>query len=243
MTSSPLPVAILAGGVATRLRPVTETIPKALVDVAGEPFLAHQLRLLRRNGLERVVICAAYLGDMIEEYVRASRPEGLDVTVAYDGPRLLGTAGALRRAAPLLGSVFFVLYGDSYLPCNYNAVARAYQRSGKAALMAVYRNDGKWDRSNVEFADGEIRAHDKVHQTREMHYVDYGLGVLSQAALEPVPPDEPYDLAVLYQDLLCRGELAGYAVGERFYEVGSFSGIDELTGLLTEQALTKREQV
>ena len=117
-----MPVAILAGGLATRLRPLTGSLPKALVDIGGQPFIVHQLRLLRARGLERVVVCAGYLGDMIRDVVGDGSAIGLDVDYAFDGPRLLGTAGALRNAAPLLGDAFFVLYGDSYLECDYGAI-------------------------------------------------------------------------------------------------------------------------
>jgi len=226
------PVAILAGGLATRLRPLTQTFPKALLDVAGEPFIAHQLRLLRRQGVARVVICAGYLGEMIREFVHHGEEFGVDVTFAFDGPKLLGTAGALRQARPLLGQQFFVLYGDSYLPCDLRAVQRAFTASGQPALMTVYRNDGQWDASNVEFADGKLLAYDKRRKSPRMRHIDYGLGVLSAAVLDEVPADSPYDLAVLYQNLLRRGQLAAAEVPERFYEIGSFQGLDELAGLL-----------
>src|SRR5712691_5353435 len=127
------PVVILAGGLATRLRPLTETIPKALIDVNGEPFIAHQLRLLRTNGIERVVVCAGYLGEMIQEYVGIGVRFGLHVAFVFDGPKLLGTAGAIKRALPLLGPEFFVLYGDSYLPCDYHAVQSSFMRANKLA--------------------------------------------------------------------------------------------------------------
>jgi NDP-sugar pyrophosphorylase family protein len=146
-----LPIAILAGGLATRLRPITETIPKALIEVAGEPFLAHQLRLLRRYGFERVVLCVGYLGEMIQAFAGNGAAFGLRVEYAFDGPQLLGTGGALRRALPLLGERFAVIYGDSYLPCDYQAALAAFDDSGKLGLMSVYRNEGRWDTSNVEF--------------------------------------------------------------------------------------------
>src|ERR1700680_2157820 len=121
-----LPVAILAGGLATRLRPLTEALPKALVEINGEPFLAHQLRLLSRSGIDRVVLCAAYRGEQIREYAGDGRAFGLRVEYSFDGPQQLGTAGAIRRALPLLGDKFFVLYGDSYLPCDYAAIERTF---------------------------------------------------------------------------------------------------------------------
>jgi N-acetyl-alpha-D-muramate 1-phosphate uridylyltransferase len=234
--SEMFPVAILAGGLATRLWPLTKTIPKALVDVNGEPFIAHQLRLLTVNGIEQVVICAGYLGEMIQEAVGDGKRFGLRVSFSSDGPRLRGTAGAVKKAAPSLGSCFFVLYGDSYLPCNYRAVQTEFKKSRRMALMTVFRNDGRWDRSNVESTNGHILAYDKQNQTARMHHIDYGLGVFHQSAFERVPEDQPYDLARLYQDLLEQGELAACEVRERFYEIGSFEGLEDTRRFLAAQS-------
>ena len=177
-----LPVAILAGGLATRLRPLTETIPKALIEINGEPFAAHQLRLLKSRGIERVVFCVGYRAEMIEEYVGPGGRFGLDVSYSSDGPVLRGTAGAIHQAIPLLGDRFFVLYGDSYLPCNYAAVEGAFLDSGRQGLMTVFRNEGRWDTSNVEFAGGRILAYDKKQHPPRMQHIDYGLGVFHRSA-------------------------------------------------------------
>ncbi len=235
--SEPLaPVAILAGGLATRLQPLTATVPKALLDVNGEPFIAHQLRLLKCQGAERVVVCAGHLGEMTRQYVGDGSRFGLRVEWSFDGPRLLGTAGALRRARPLLGASFFVLYGDSYLPCDYRAIGRAFERSGALALMTVFRNENQWDRSNVELDGDRILAYDKAHPTPRMRHVDYGLGVLSARALDGVADDSPHDLAALYQSLLSRGELAALEVDQRFYEIGSFEGLEDTRRFLATRA-------
>ncbi|HEV8455366.1 MAG TPA: sugar phosphate nucleotidyltransferase [Gemmatimonadales bacterium] len=227
MSESLFAVAILGGGLATRLRPLTDAIPKALVDVNGEPFIAHQLRLLRSNGLDRMVYCAGYRGEMIREYVGTGARFGVTVEFSFDGLPLLGTAGAIRRALPLLGDSFFVLYGDSYLPCDYRAVQRAFVGSGQPALMTVFRNENRWDPSNVEFSEGRILAYDKTGRTARMQHLDYGLGVFARRAFDRVPRDSATDLARLYQSLLERGELAAWEVTQRFYEVGSFDGLEE----------------
>lgn len=236
MSAPLLPVAILAGGLATRLRPMTETIPKALLDINGEPFIVHQLRLLRASGITRVVICAGYLGEMIADTVGDGGGVGLAVDYSFDGPTLLGTAGALKRAVPLLGPAFFVLYGDSYLPCDYRAVQQAFVAGGRQALMTVYHNDGRWDASNVEFVDGCLVAYDKRQRTARMRHIDYGLGVFRQTAFDRIPADEPRDLAGLYQELLRDGELTGVEVDQRFYEIGSWEGLAEVRSLLRDQA-------
>jgi NDP-sugar pyrophosphorylase family protein len=226
---SALPAAILAGGLGTRLYPVTERIPKALVEVRGEPFLAHQFRLLRDRGIRRVVMCVGHYGEQIRDFAGDGRRFGLEVEFSWDGPVLRGTAGALRHALPLLGEEFFVLYGDSYLVCSYSATAEAFHRAGKPGLMTVFRNDGSWDTSNVEFDGGRILAYDKKNRTPRMRHIDYGLGVFHQSAFG----GGHADLAELYQDLLRRGELAAYEVPDRFYEVGSLEGIRDFAQYLS----------
>lgn len=226
------PVAILAGGLAKRLRPITERIPKALVDVAGQPFLAHQIRLLRGAGLRRIVLCAGYLGEMIEAEFGDGARFGVRIDYSFDAPRLLGTGGALKRALPKMGSPFFVLYGDSYLPIDYQEIARAFIAADTAGLMTIYRNEGRWDTSNAQFEGGRILQYDKGQRTPEMHHIDYGVGILRAESLAPWPNDEPFDLAEVYRRLLSENQLSGYEVTERFYEIGSPEGLVELDTFL-----------
>ena len=234
-----LTVAILAGGLATRLRPVTERVPKSLLHVNGEPFIAHQLRLLRGNGVRRVVLCVGFLGEMIRDVLGDGRAFGMEVEYSFDGAKLLGTAGAIRNALPLLRDAFFVLYGDSYLVCDYAAAERAFKTSGKLALMTVFRNDGMWDVSNVEFDGARILAYSKRELTPRMKFIDYGLGVFSVEAFERVRAAEPRDLADLYGELLGEGELAGMEVSQRFYEIGSEAGLEETARFLTSQEVAR----
>jgi N-acetyl-alpha-D-muramate 1-phosphate uridylyltransferase len=222
-----LPVAILAGGLATRLRPITETIPKALVDVAGKPFIVRQLEYLRAQGLTRIALCVGYLGGQIESLIGDGRALGLDVVYSYDGPRLLGTGGALRRALSLLGDRFLVMYGDSWLPIDFRAVERSFVASKLPALMAVLHNGDRWDKSNVLFRDGRIIEYNKRSPRPEMAYIDYGVGALSASMLAGYADDQVIDLADIYHALSLRGDLAGLEVTERFYEIGSHEGLDE----------------
>ncbi|MDR1520301.1 MAG: NTP transferase domain-containing protein [Planctomycetota bacterium] len=226
-----LPIAILAGGLATRLGGLTKATPKALLPVAGEPFIRRQLRLLSRNGFAEAVVCAGFLGDQIEKTVGDGREFGLAVSYSFDWPDLLGTGGALKNALPLLGDRFMILYGDSYLTIDYQKVAAAFAASGKPALLTVFRNDGRFDASNVIFAGGAIRLYDKKVKTPEMNYIDYGLGCLSAGILSSWPVDK-FDLAEVYAALSKTGSLAGHEVFERFYEIGSVGGLEELDGLL-----------
>jgi N-acetyl-alpha-D-muramate 1-phosphate uridylyltransferase len=227
-----LPIAILAGGLATRLGPLTQKIPKSLIPIAGEPFLAHQLRLLQKNGIQHVILCVGHLGEMIQQAIGNGAAFGLTIEYSYDGPTLQGTAGAIRTALPKLGESFFVVYGDSYLPCDYPAVAQEFARSGKPGLMTVFRNEGQWDTSNVEFKNGRILAYSKTHRTPRMHYIDYGLGVFKTEAFAR---SQATDLADVYSDLLRTGDLAAAEVHQRFYEIGSLAGIKEMETFLTEQ--------
>jgi len=232
--SAPLeiPVAVLAGGLATRLRPVTEKIPKSLIPVAGKPFLAHQLELLRSCGIRRAVLCVGYLGEMIQREFGDGSAFGLRLDYAFDGPKLLGTGGALKRALPLLGMEFFVLYGDSYLPIEYRPIAEFFRRSGKLGCMTVYRNEGRYDTSNVVFRDGSVMVYDKKKRLPEMHHIDYGLSLFQAAVFNAYPADEPFDLAEVMGKLVREKQLAGYEVRERFYEIGSPAGLSELETLL-----------
>ena len=227
-----LPVAILAGGLATRLRPITETIPKTLVTVAGHPFLAHQLRLLHSHGIRQAVLCVGHLGEMIQEQFGDGSAYGVRLQYSFDGPKLLGTGGAIKRALPLLDKRFLVLYGDSYLPMDYAAAVAAFEASGQPGLMTVFHNQGKWDTSNVVFADGTIRTYDKQERHPDMAHIDYGLGILRADALASYPDDRPFDLADVYRDLSRTGHLAGYEVRHRFYEIGSHAGLAELDQFL-----------
>ena len=227
-----MPAVILAGGLATRLRPLTETIPKALIEVSGKPFLWHQLQLLKRNGICSVVLLVGYLGEKIEESFGDGSELGVKLEYSFDGPVLLGTAGAIRQALPLLPERFFVLYGDSYLTCDYRGVEAAFLRSSLAGLMTVYRNEGLYDSSNIEFDGARIVRYDKLHRTSAMHHIDYGLGAFHRNAFASIPAGAEYDLATVYQELIEGGQLAALEVSERFYEIGSAEGLREASEFL-----------
>lgn len=220
-------VAILAGGLATRLRPITETVPKALVDVAGKPFIVRQLSYLNDQGISHVVLCIGYLGEMVREVVGSGESFGLEVSYSEDGPNLLGTGGALAKAIPLLGDDFFVLYGDSFLPVNFSAVQDAYEKSKQPALMTVLKNQNQWDKSNVLFEGGRLLEYNKRTPRADMTYIDYGLGVVSASVLKQRPVGQSFDLADIYQALSLKGQLAGLEVYKRFYEIGSYTGLKE----------------
>jgi NDP-sugar pyrophosphorylase family protein len=226
-----LPMAVLAGGRATRLGALTKTMPKALLPVAGEPFIHHQLRLLKRNGINDAVICAGHLGEHIEAAVGNGAAFGLHVRYSHDGPELLGTGGALRNALPLLGERFMVVYGDSYLDTDYPAVEAAFLNSGMNALMTVYRNEEKYDAGNVVYENGRVMVYDKCKKIPGMLWIDYGLGCFHANSIQEWH-EKRFDLADLYAKLSHIGELAGYEVLTRFYEIGSKCGLSELNAMM-----------
>jgi NDP-sugar pyrophosphorylase family protein len=221
-----LPVAILAGGLATRLHPATEKVPKALLPIAGRPFIHWQLELLARQGVTEVVLCAGHFGGQIQAAVGDGRGFGVTVRYSFDGDTLLGTGGALKHAQPMLGAAFFVLYGDSYLRCSFAAAQMAYEESQALGLMTVFCNEDRWEKSNVLLRDGRVVEYDKHSPRPGMRHIDYGLSILSIQALQRSPAGAAFDLADLYHELVSRGELAALTVNERFYEVGSVGGIE-----------------
>jgi NDP-sugar pyrophosphorylase family protein len=217
------PIAVLAGGLATRMQPATLTIPKSMLDIAGEPFIAHQLRLFRREGVERVVLCLGYLGEQVEAFVADGGQFGLQAAYSYDGEVLLGTGGALRRALPLLGEEFLVTYGDSYLDIPFRPVVDAFSTAGASGLMTVFHNAGRWDTSNIEFSNGRIVDYSKK-PTPRMTYIDFGLAMVSASVLADYAEGEAFDLADAYRGLVREDRMAGFEVDRRFYEIGSPSG-------------------
>jgi NDP-sugar pyrophosphorylase family protein len=224
------PICILAGGRGSRLGDRVAERPKPLLEVAGEPFLIHQLALLAQHGARDVVLCVGYLGRQIEAAIGARR-FGISISYSYDGPELDGTLGAIRRAREPLGERFLVLYGDTYLRVDYAAAAQAWALSGLPAMMVVLRNEGRWDVSNARFGKDRVLAYDKHRPAADMRWIDYGLGGLTAAALTLAAPDAN-DLSRLYEDLAQRGELYGFEASERFYEIGSPAGLAETDSFL-----------
>jgi NDP-sugar pyrophosphorylase family protein len=226
------PVCILAGGLGSRLGPQVRDTPKPLLQVAGEPFIFHQLRLLADHGFRKAVVCVGYLGELVVSQVGEQR-FGIDLDYSHDGPELLGTLGAVRRALPLLGRRFLVLYGDTYLRLDYRAAVQGWERSELPAMMTVLRNEGRWDVSNASFDGQRVTDYDKLSPSVGMAWIDYGLGGLSSDALAAVPA-ETSDLAELYAALAARGELFGFEATERFYEIGTPESFSEAEAFLAD---------
>jgi MurNAc alpha-1-phosphate uridylyltransferase len=229
-------VLVLAGGLGTRMWPQTATVPKALLPVTGRPFAEHQVELLVANGIDDIVFAIAYRGGMIRSALGDGRRWGVRIRYSDEGAHARGTGGAVRRfaASAMADEVFAVLYGDSYLRIDYPAVWEAYSRNRAPTLITVLENRDRWDTSNAAFAaDGSLLYRKGAGGRGGMHHIDCGLSVLSrEVVLERIPPHGISDLADLFAELGEQGELAGYEVRERFYEIGSKRGIAELDAFL-----------
>jgi NDP-sugar pyrophosphorylase family protein len=226
---------ILAGGLATRMRPLTETIPKAMIPVEGRPFIDHQLAWLAAHGVTEVVLSVGYLGEAIQAHVGDGARYGLSARVVNEGANLRGTAGAVRLAFDegVLDERFLLTYGDSFLPIDFAAVFRHFEAAGAPGLMTVYRNQGRWDTSNVIFDGRMVTLYDKQRKTRppeDFSFIDYGLSALTRQAVEQrIPAGQKADLSDLFHALSLRGELCGWESPERFYEIGSPQGLADFS--------------
>lgn len=242
--SSPLPtVALLAGGLATRMHPLTESVPKSLLNIDGEPFLAHQLRLLVAQGIYDVAVCCGHMGEQIESFAGDGSRFGCRIRYSYDGDTLLGTGGAIRRALPLLRESFFIMYGDSYLLADPARAWKAFLDSGQHALMTVLRNDGRWDASNLVVREGRVVCYDKRRPTSEMRYIDYGLSLMRACVLDEWRDGEHFDLAAVMAGLAARGKLAAHEVFGRFYEIGSPEGFVATEKMLRGLRLSRESEL
>ncbi len=230
---------ILAGGLGTRLRPLTHRVPKPMIMVHGKPFLEYQIELLRGHGVVSIVLCVGHLGHIVKDHFGDGSRFGVDIRYSEEGQRLLGTAGALKRAEPLLQNEFFVIYGDSYLLLDYPAVMAFFQRRDKLALMVIYRNENRYERSNVAAAGRFVQAYDKERQTPEMVYINYGVSVLRKEALQYVPPRQVYSQEELYQQLIQERQLLAFETLHRFYEVGSARGLADFSRLVASEVMSK----
>jgi NDP-sugar pyrophosphorylase family protein len=220
-------VLILAGGMAMRLKELSRYTPKSLIPIGGVPFIFHQLRLLKKNNIDRVVLCVGHMGEQIERAVGDGVDCGLNVVYSHDGPSPLGTGGAIAKALSLLSDNFMTLYGDSYLDVDYVKIFQYFLESAKLGLMTVYKNQNRYDKSNVIFEDGEVKLYDKKSHVPSMEYVDYGLTCFNKTVFENVPV-ESFDLSDVLHDLSVKRELSAFEIKERFYEIGSVEGIREL---------------
>jgi NDP-sugar pyrophosphorylase family protein len=198
-----------------------------MLRVAGKPFIAHQLALLKKNGITKVVICSGYLSEQIEDFIGDGKQFGLSINFSADGEKPLGTGGAIRKALLLLGDTFFVMYGDTYLTIDFKSISDFFLSQNKKGLVTVLRNKDQWGKSNIVLKNGKIIKYDKKEKTTDMEYIDYGLSMLRKSAFDEIRDEEVFDLAKVYQSLIYKEQMIGYEVKSRFYEIGSAQALAE----------------
>jgi len=225
------PIIILAGGIGNRLYPTTKTIPKSMIEINGEPFIQHQLNLLETNGFQNVIICVGHLGSTIDEYAKHHK-FNMNLTIADEGEKLLGTGGAIKRIIPILPDNFFVMYGDSYLNADYKFVQQKFIDEKKLAMMCIYKNNGKHDKSNVLLENGRIVSYDKNKPDAMAQHIDYGMSIFSKKSFEGF--EGKFDLYRVHQKMLQMNELATCVMPNRFYEIGTQKGILDYESYLKE---------
>lgn len=229
--------AILAGGLGTRLRPLTDEVPKAMVPVNGRPFLEYEIELLKDRGVDEIVLCVGYLGEKIRRHFGDGEEFGVRVQYSSEGDSLLGPIGALKLAEKLLSRVFFVTYGDAYLRMDYRKMMDMLLQSDEVAVMAVYRNQGKFGRSDVVIRDGMVVAYDKKTSAPGMHWTNFGVTAIKKEAIESVEPGRIYDEMKFYGELVERRQLLAFEVGERFYEIGTRASLKEFSEFIVQAAI------
>jgi MurNAc alpha-1-phosphate uridylyltransferase len=223
---------ILAGGLATRLLPLTSDLPKSMLVINGRPFLEYQLELLKDYEIKDVVLCLGYKGEQIRGYFGDGKKFGVNLSYSFDGEKLLGTAGALKKAGKLLDEKFFLMFGDSYLPFYYRKIEEFFNGMDKLSLMVVYKNQNRFDKSNIVIENGLVKVYDKNLKGENLEHIDAGLSILKKEVLHLVSEEESYDLQDLYKILVAQEEMLAYEVKQRFYEIGSFEGLQEFKDLV-----------
>ena len=226
--------AVLVGGLGTRLGALTRTVPKPMLLVNGKPFLEHEIGLLKRSGIDDLVLCVGHLGEKVEGHFGDGSKWGVRVRYSYDGPKLMGPAGALKRAEPLLEDRFFVTYGDAYLRADYRKLMKALVESGKLGAMAVYENHDRFGKSDVVVEAGQVVRYDKKGG-EGMDWVNFGVSALTRRALAFIPAGKACGEEEFYGELIKRHELLAFPVDERFYEIGSPSSLEEFARFISSQ--------
>lgn len=224
-------VVVLVGGLGTRLGELTGNMPKPMVGVHGKPFFLYMLELLKWHGFRQFHFCIGYQGKAIKKYFGNGDKFGVHITYSSDETKLLGTAGALRNALAMLEEDFLLIYGDSYMDIGYNELVYRYiqlkKQGHKKAIMAIFQNNDRYDKSNVLFKNGRIIAYDKKNPTPDMQHIDYGISVLNKKLIAGIPRDQVADLASLYNKTAREGSVAAYPIRKRFYEIGTPTSLTE----------------
>jgi NDP-sugar pyrophosphorylase family protein len=229
---------ILAGGLATRMLPLTLEIPKSLLDVNDFPFIYYQLKWLKKQNITDVVISIGHLGDCIQNYVKNGEQFGLNVTYVKESVPL-GTAGALKLAYDLsmLDDKFYVMYGDSFLPINFEEVNNSFNNK---TLMTFFKNNNLLDKSNIIRYTDHILYDPKykLNNQNEYKYIDFGLSIIKKDIISNIPSNTKYNLSDFFHDLSINNSLQGFEVYTRFFEIGSFQGLNDFRSFVNEQTIS-----
>lgn len=221
-------IVVLCGGKATRLYPLTKKIPKSMMRFEGKPFLEQQLDLLKKNRIFDIVLCVGYKAEQIKKYFGDGKNFGVEIKYSSDKKRLLGTGGALKKAENLLEDSFLVMWGDSYLPFNFQKAIKFFKKSNKPGMMIVFKNLNKYEPSNVEVKNNLVKSYSKKRKTKKMKYIDYGISIYRKEVLKHLPKNQICDLTKLQQALIKKRQLLAYPAEKRFYQIGSPDGLEEL---------------
>lgn len=220
-------IVILCGGLATRLYPLTKKIPKSMIRIEGKPFLEHQLDLLKKNKIKNILLCIGYKGEQIKKYFGSGKKFGVKIRYSREKKKLLGTAGALKNAEKLLDDAFLVMWGDSYLPFDFQGAIKFFKKFNNLGLLTVYKNCNRYEPSNVEVEGNFVKVYSKKRKTKKMKYIDYGVSIFRKEILKFIPKNQVYDISRLNQLLIKKKQLLAFPSRKRFYQIGTFSGIEE----------------
>ena len=218
---------IICGGLGTRLGHLTKYTPKSMIEIEGKPFLEYQIENLKKQSVTDIVLCVGHLSEKIEEYFGNGERFGVNLKYSFENDKLLGQIGAVKNAEPLLKDTFFIMYGDSYLSIDLHKVHNFFIQNNKPALMVVYKNHDKYDRSNIIIQDNMVVGYGEKQRTRDMVYIDYGTSVFRKKVLEYIPKDTPYSTEEFFSDLIKKQELLAYESEKRFYHIGTPEAIED----------------
>jgi NDP-sugar pyrophosphorylase family protein len=224
-------IVIIAGGLGSRLGKLTQKVPKALIKIDKKPFIYYQLNQLSKQGFKKVVICVGYLGDKIKKYVGSGKKFNLNIKYSHENKKLLGTAGCIRKAIPLLEDNFFVTYGDTYLPVNFKNIQKSFEKQNAKALITVYKNYNKLASSNVCFKGKNI-FYQKNSKSKKMNFIEYGVSIFSKEIFIESKFKNLSDLSDMLSFLSKIKKLKHHVVKKRFYEIGSNAGLKETKNYL-----------
>jgi NDP-sugar pyrophosphorylase family protein len=218
-------VAVLAGGLGTRLRPITDRLPKCMTPVGDKPFLYYLLQLFKEKGTDEVILCTGYLGEQIEEYFGNGKNMGLRLLYSRENGCLLGTGGALKLAEPILHDSLLVVNGDTYLNIDYKTIYEDFNMSKAQALIVASQCPTDTCGDLAVDDNFNVTAYDKTNPVGK-DYVNAGVMGLKRDILAEVNPAQVVSLeADIFPNLISRGDVRACITAKQFYDIGSFSGL------------------